>query len=85
MPRIEAWIDNYVGSGKHRYRTLAALGFPRLKAYFSPALLDWVQAAVVPKLEVPPMADIGPVFADLEALPTVSCGITYRQRKSGGR
>ncbi|MCX5635400.1 MAG: hypothetical protein NTW55_06160 [Planctomycetota bacterium] len=59
LPRVEAWIDEYISAHREAAVPLTTRGFSRLGLYFSPNTLQIAQVAYVPKVVTPPLGQLG--------------------------
>ncbi len=80
LPGVEAWVDAYIARPEHLYAPLDLAALPRLARCFSPEFLRGVQVAQVERIEMPPVAGMGPDFNDLVQLESIICGRSYRDR-----
>ena len=58
-PVLIGWILQTIAAHAGRARPVAGLGFPRLPAYFSPALLASARVVEVDTLPMPPLSQMG--------------------------
>ncbi|MBN8458458.1 MAG: hypothetical protein J0M04_11540 [Verrucomicrobia bacterium] len=59
LPSVNSWIDGYIAKHANSKVRLSDAGFSRLPGYFSSQLLESSYYVLVPRIESPPLSDLG--------------------------
>jgi len=77
VPKMTAWMDELIEANTPKSRSVAEVGFPRLREYFPDHVLRQVRVVTVSKAPFPPFAAMDlREFLPIEQMAVA--GITYR-------
>ncbi len=80
IPPVRDWIARYIADPAHVYRPLDLERFRRLPLHFSAEILGKVRVATVERIEVAPVAHLGPFVAEFEQAPTIVTAASAQDR-----